>query len=139
MTLGTRVAVMRDGVIEQLAPPLELYQRPANAFVAGFVGVPMMNIFPAPVPGHDRALAGVRPHDILLTAPGEGEGAGRVELVEPLGATTVVHVRVDDAADRVLRVVVAGDAPVVEERVGFRINPARMHLFDELTGRRLDR
>ena len=138
MTLGTRVAVMRDGIIEQLAPPLELYQRPANSFVAGFVGVPMMNLFTAPGLEHGRALVGVRPHDIVLTAPGEGEGVGRIELVEPLGATQVVHVRVDDAADRRLRVVVAADAPVAaEQRVGFRINPARVHLFDERTGGRL--
>ena len=139
LTLGTRVAVMRDGAIEQLAPPLELYQRPANAFVAGFVGVPMMNLFPAPAPGHGRALIGVRSHDVVLTAPGEGERIGRVELVEPLGPTKVVHVRVDDAADRLLRVVVAAEAPVVaEERVGVRIDPARVHLFDERTGRRLN-
>ena len=142
MTLGTRVAVMRDGVVEQLAPPLELYRRPANAFVAGFVGTPMMNIFPAPaphgVPG-DRPLAGVRPQDITLTAPGDGEAAGRVELVEPLGATTVVHVRMDDPAERLLRVVVAGDAQVAADaRVGIRIDPARMHLFDQGTGRRLN-
>ena len=139
MTLGTRVAIMRDGAVEQLAPPLELYQRPANTFVAEFVGTPAMNIYPAMVAGHGRVLVGVRPQDIQLTAAGEGDRPGLVELVEPLGATTVVHVRMEEAPGRVLRVVVQGDTPVAAgERVFARVDPARAHLFDEGTRRRIE-
>jgi multiple sugar transport system ATP-binding protein len=69
MTLGTRVAVMRDGAIEQLAPPIGLFQRPANTFVAGFVGIPMMNFFAGSGTKYEGSLVGVRPHDIALTAP----------------------------------------------------------------------
>src|SRR3954451_11087877 len=72
MTLGSRVAVMRDGFLQQVAPPMELYRRPANQFVAGFVGSPAMNFLAREdVP---RALAsgpgilGVRPHDITIVA-----------------------------------------------------------------------
>ena len=177
MTLGTRVAVMRDGAIEQLAPPLEIFRRPANTFVAGFIGAPAMNLiegtlswdgrgrriespaFAIAVTGANGASAeqsgadgtrgtetprgvriGIRPHDIDLTGPAEGHGTGRVEVVEPMGATTVVHLRVDRVPNQLLRVAVAPDASVgLDDSVGFRINAGRVHLFDERTGLRLAR
>jgi multiple sugar transport system ATP-binding protein len=163
MTLGTRVAVMRDGAIEQLAPPIELFRAPANVFVAGFIGAPAMNFIDAAVSldgGRPRitspALAvdgfdahytdgprdirlGVRPHDVELTGPDEGHGRGSVQVVEPLGATTIVHLRVDGMADRLLRAVVPPDASVaVDDRIGFRLNTARVHLFDARTGFRIE-
>ena len=176
MTLGTRVAVMRDGVIEQLAPPLDLFRQPANAFVAGFIGAPAINLIhgtmcrgsrgfgitsPAfaiddiggedessrlwsggeadPHGTHREVLLGVRPHDIELTRPAEGHGLGRVEIVEPLGSATVLHLRIEGLSDRLLRVVVPSDAPIaVDEHVGFRINLKHLHLFDERTGVRLN-
>src|SRR5512133_3556861 len=68
MTLGSRVAVMRDGLLQQVAPPMELYRKPANQFVAGFVGSPAMNFLPRQeVPGAispSGAMLGIRPHDI---------------------------------------------------------------------------
>jgi len=175
MTLGTRVAVMRNGAIEQLAPPLDLFRQPANAFVAGFIGAPAMNLIPSTMsPGsrglrvaspafaidnvgggddsspasssggadgggaHRGVLLGIRPHDIELTRPAEGHGLGRVAVVEPLGSTTVIHLRVDGLPDRLVRLVVPSDTSiVVDERVGFRINVAHLHLFDERTGLRL--
>ena len=98
-----------------------------------------MNVFTGSGTKYEGSLVGVRPHDIALTAPGEGDGVGRVELVEPLGSTTIVHLRVEDVAVRPLRVVVAPDTAVgLDERVGFRINHARVHLFHERTGRRLN-
>ena len=177
MTLGTRVAVMRDGAIEQLAPPLEIFRRPANIFVAGFIGAPAMNLIEgtlsrdglgrriespafaiadmrandasAEVSDADDARGteaprgvriGIRPHDIDLTSADAGHGTGRVEVVEPMGATTVVHLRVDRVPNQLLRVAVAPDASVgLDERVGFRINAERVHLFDERTGLRLAR
>jgi multiple sugar transport system ATP-binding protein len=176
MTLGTRVAVMRDGAIEQLAPPLELFRQPANVFVAGFIGAPAINLLQgtlasgsrglqiespaftidiagdgdsAPVSSSDRVhgagaprgvLLGIRPHDIELTRPADGHGLGRVEVIEPLGATTVIHLRVDGVADRLVRVVVPPDVSIaVNEDVGFRINVGRVHVFDERTGLPLSR
>jgi multiple sugar transport system ATP-binding protein len=176
MTLGTRVAVMREGTIEQVARPLDLFRRPANAFVAGFIGAPAMNFVRGTILPHgagslrlaspaftiDEVLArkerpdgaishdtdavtpgevllGVRPHDIDLTPPGEGHGVGRVEIVELLGSTSVIHLRVDGVPDSLLRVVVSSDATVaINEQVGFHIPVDRLHLFDERTGRRLD-
>jgi multiple sugar transport system ATP-binding protein len=175
MTLGTRVAVMREGTIEQVAPPLDLFRRPVNAFVAGFIGAPAMNFVRGTIlPGgsdrlrlaspaftiddvvsrnesaasiddggdtvaHGELLLGVRPHDIDLTPPVAGHGAGRVEIVELLGSTSVIHLRVDGWSDQLLRVVVSSDTPVaVDEQVGFRIHVDRLHLFDARTGRRVN-
>jgi len=164
MTLGSRVAVMRDGILEQIAPPLELFRRPANVFVAGFVGSPAMNLWPsaydaenralrltsAPVskhpmacelevPGGAAVLLGVRPHDVELVAVGEGDGDGRIEVVEPLGPVAVVHVRVDETPNGFLRIVVPADTAVsVDDRVGFRLRRDRLHAFDASTGRRLN-
>src|SRR5215210_44355 len=77
MTLGSRVAVMRDGFLQQVAPPMELYRRPANRFVASFVGSPAMNFLPGDlVRGLGAASAdkilGVRPHEIVLAQAGTG-------------------------------------------------------------------
>jgi multiple sugar transport system ATP-binding protein len=162
MTLGTRVAVMRDGVIEQVARPIELFRAPANVFVGGFIGAPAMNFIAAtlsPEGGRGRlvspvvalddlrvngidgprdVLLGFRPHDVEVTSRAEGHGVGTIEVVEPLGATTIVHLRVEAVADQLLRVVVPPDASVaVDQRVGFRINTGHMHLFDAPTGLRL--
>src|SRR5918992_2486944 len=68
MTLGSRVAVLREGILQQVAPPMALYRRPANQFVAGFVGSPEMNFLPGDLLAHaaprSRLVLGVRPHDI---------------------------------------------------------------------------
>ncbi len=78
MTLGWRVAVMRDGFLQQVAPPMELYRRPANRFVAEFVGSPAMNFLPGDaVPGMGQphaagATLGIRPHDVATGAGGSG-------------------------------------------------------------------
>jgi multiple sugar transport system ATP-binding protein len=135
MTLGTRVAVMRDGVIEQIATPREVYGRPANRFVAGFVGTPAMNIWRAA----SGVLIGVRPHDIDLTEDGSADGAGRAEIVEPLGPATLVHLRVDDRPDDLLRVMAPADLEIaVGDRAGIRLRRDRLHLFDASTGVRVE-
>jgi multiple sugar transport system ATP-binding protein len=160
MTLGTRVAVMRDGGLEQVGTPLEIFQHPANVFVAGFFGSPAMNIFRCawtptasgvrlagpgltldldgtnlPGPGRNVVLVGVRPHDVSLAPPGEGDASGRVDVVEHLGAAAILHVRLDGAPGRPTRVVVAsGREPVVDAEVALRIRRERVYLFDEETG-----
>jgi multiple sugar transport system ATP-binding protein len=121
MTMGDRVAVMRSGVLQQLAPPQELYDQPANVFVASFMGSPAMNLFEASVdsgelvigsqrlapgggrlpPGADKLVVGIRPED--LVAPGdrrEGDSdtsrlVTEVDLVEALGNEQLVHFAID--------------------------------------------
>jgi multiple sugar transport system ATP-binding protein len=121
MTLGHRVAVLRDGLLQQVAPPADLYERPANVFVAGFIGSPPMNLLPAVVSkggnghpavrvagsqlvlaGHElraplgaRLTAGIRPEDLQI-APGAAKDGGLaavVEHVENLGHESLVHLR----------------------------------------------
>ena len=127
MTLGTRVAVMRDGAIEQVAPALEVFRRPANVFVARFVGSPAMNLWRCACQPHRRRSGAScrRRSRSISTRPmsrrpmavtsgsasartisscvriGDGDCAGRVEVVEPLGPVTVIHLRVDGAAGRI--------------------------------------
>ena len=122
MTLGTRIAVMRDGALEQVAPPLDVYERPANTFVASFIGSPAMNIWPGTMVRAvgERALVGVRPHDIELTPTEVSNTTGRVEILEPLGPTTLVHVRIDDAPESRARIVVPANTRIaIGDHVGF--------------------
>ncbi len=113
MTLADRVVVLRDGLIEQVGTPLELYDRPANQFVAQFIGTPQMNILPAaelsslaegaglPVPA--GGFIGLRPEDIQLRPAGEGQLQGKVEMIEALGAETLIHVATTGGALLVAR------------------------------------
>jgi ABC-type sugar transport system ATPase subunit len=157
MTLGTRIVVMRDGRIEQVAAPMDLYERPINTFVAGFIGSPAMNIWPAsvherqvrvdglawddltlPARGRERVLVGVRPHDIEVVGPGEGDGVGRVEIVEPLGPATLIHVAIAGAEARRIRVVTPDTRRLgVGDRIGLRVRRERQHWFDAESGDRV--
>ncbi len=141
LTLGSRVAVMRDGIVEQVAPPMEVYRRPASVFVAGFVGSPAMNFLPGVLAGGaDSALLGVRPHDIAVVAQGAGDLDARVDVVEPRGSELLVHLRLgaDGEGDEV-RVVTPPDAVVpADSVVGLRWMKERLHWFDRGTGRRAE-
>ena len=160
MTLGARVAVMRDGRLEQVGTPLEVFQRPTNVFVATFLGSPAMNVWRCRhtrteavtrvtcsglafdlewtddlCSGQDAVLVGVRPHDIALASPHDGDAVGRVEVLEPLGPTTVVHVRIEGMPDRAVRIVVPADRAVaIDDEVAIRIRRDRVHVFDQRTG-----
>jgi multiple sugar transport system ATP-binding protein len=102
MTLADRVVVLRDGAIEQVGSPLELYDRPANQFVAQFIGTPSMNMIPAQAIGPlESAIGksipvdgflGVRPEGVRLMPAGAAGIPGRVELIEALGADTLIYV-----------------------------------------------
>jgi multiple sugar transport system ATP-binding protein len=164
MTLGTRIAVMRDGALEQLDAPLAVYRHPANRFVAGFVGSPAMNVWRCTVAraqgqlrvrsaafsldidshgvaeiGSGTVVCGVRPHDIDLVSGAEADARGQVAVVEPLGAATLIHVRCQAPSVDLVRIVVGSDARLaVDDEVGFRLRRDRVHLFDAQTGRRLD-
>lgn len=157
MTLGDRVAVMRAGRIEQLAPPLELYRRPATSFVAGFVGSPAMNLLPCTIddgqvrtgalslpiatfsfaidaPPRDAVL-GIRPPDLEIVAVDQGDANGRLEVIEALGRDLLCHVDLGDgtgggAATRDLRVLAPADAELREgDVVGVKLRRDRLHLF----------
>jgi multiple sugar transport system ATP-binding protein len=156
LTLGGRVAVMRDGNVEQVAPPMEVYRRPASLFVAGFVGSPAMNLLPGevradgvwagpgglvlPLPASGRVTLGVRPHDVAIVPPGAGDADARADVVEPRGSELLIYLRLgDDGAGGELRVVAPPEQPIaVDTAVGVRLDRDRLHWFDEPTGRRLD-
>jgi multiple sugar transport system ATP-binding protein len=95
MTMGDRIAVMRDGYLQQVGPAPELYERPANVFVAGFIGSPSMNLVPGPVigAGGDGVVAGFRPEHVLLgnSRPDAVHFDATVDVVEYLGNEKLVH------------------------------------------------
>ncbi|MBI4264770.1 MAG: ABC transporter ATP-binding protein, partial [Acidobacteria bacterium] len=139
MTLGDRVAVLRDGAIEQVAPPLETYARPANTFVARFIGTPAMNLIPAALVGVAApagALAGIRPQDVALDQGGTLRAT--VDLVEPRGPDHVLHLRLDAPDAPPMLAIVAGSAPpAMGASVTLMLPADRVHLFDA-HGRRLN-
>ena len=121
MTLADRIVVFNDGRIEQVGSPMELYDHPANRFVAGFIGAPSMNFLPlrraegraespgmapAPLPpGKETATElGIRPEHLALATGTTGDLTGEIELIERLGAETYAYVRVPgQPADLTLR------------------------------------
>ncbi len=150
MTLADRVVVLRDGAIEQVGSPLDLYDRPANQFVAQFIGTPRMNVVDtADLPGLGALVGagagahapdgfiGVRPENVLVRPAGSGQLAGQVELVESLGANTLIYANVGAprppgappgvqlvASQHTRSSLRPGDA------IGLDIAPASFHLFD---------
>ncbi|WP_309684801.1 ABC transporter ATP-binding protein [Polaromonas sp.] len=139
MTLADRVVVLRDGRIEQVGTPLELYDRPANQFVAQFIGTPQMNMvaaalvpqlasaFSVPVP--EGGFVGLRPESVMLQPAGSGQLQGQVDLVEALGAETLVYVTSEQGAQLVARLKTR-TAAHVGDRVGIAIDAPTAHLFD---------
>jgi ABC-type sugar transport system ATPase subunit len=101
MTMGDRIAVMNLGVLQQVGSPEELYENPANMFVAGFIGSPAMNLVPAEsvgAGGHGR-IVGFRPEHIEVGTGSDGiQFNARVEVVEYLGDEQIAHLRVKDTA-----------------------------------------
>src|SRR6266581_507804 len=155
MTMGQRIAVLHEGRLRQLGSPAEIYQRPADVFVARFLGNPGMNILagvaevkkgrgkgdggrvahcgglqvPLALPDYAGDLQlGVRPEDVSLCPPGGGVGDADVTVVEPLGSETLVHLEADSQRLVARLPGIAAAAP--ETRVGVHIDGARIHLFD---------
>jgi multiple sugar transport system ATP-binding protein len=165
MTLGTRVAVMHEGALQQVAPPLVLYREPANRFVAGFIGSPGMNFLSGvlrradggclfegsglrlPIGECDVALPrdvvlGVRPQDLSVDETVGAEGAdigtwvGTAWLVEALGSEQHVHLAAGDVRD-VVAIVAADRLVRPGDALRVRVPRAAAHLFDASTGERL--
>ena len=130
LTLGHRIAVMREGRLEQLATPAELYDRPANTFVAGFIGSPAMNLLPAAALGiaaPPDSTIGLRPHDAFLAKEGV---RATVDVLEPRGHDTVVRLRLDAAGSPEFVIIVRESAPASGSTVNVSWTPERLHVFD---------
>lgn len=164
LTMADRIAVMRDGLIEQVASPHEIFAQPANLFVAGFIGTPQMNLLPAsliertaegvnfeiagqkvllPIDGATSALRagyqatlGIRPRAFdLVSEPGDATLTAKVDIIEPMGAETLLHLLI---GDQELRVVVdRRQRPAVGQSVHLRCRPSQLHLFSN-DGQRID-
>jgi len=139
MTLADKIVVLRDGHIEQVGSPRELYNNPANVFVAQFIGSPKMNIVPVSAlktgrldPGDSRMAAathvGMRPEHLGLVAPDAGIVEGVVEISEYTGAGSLVHVAV--AGVGTCLVLGSEDAPASGETVDLAIDPKDLKFFD---------
>jgi multiple sugar transport system ATP-binding protein len=164
MTLGDRIVLMRDGKVQQVGPPLEVYQRPANLFTAGFLGSPPMNQFRGRIvqreglwfenPDQDlrirvpdagaslsagsagrEVVLGLRPESLLITASDAGDLTGTVEEIEPLGHELIVMVRVG-AVPVTLRCE-ADQAVTMGEAVGIAVARGTHHWFDSGSEKRL--
>ena len=157
MTMADRIVVMHDGIIEQIGTPLDLYDRPRNLFVAGFIGSPAMNFLKGTIrangqlqfegsdgislplsgaPGGSdgrRAVYGVRPENFMVADDGP---LAQVQVIEPTGSELQVVAKLGDtdiiAVFRERHNFKPGD------KVRLKPDPRLVHLFDESTGERLD-
>jgi ABC-type sugar transport system ATPase subunit len=140
LTLGDRIAVMRDGVVAQAGTPDEIWSAPADRFVARFVGSPAMNMLAAETPLLDRAPprggeveVGVRPEHVRVG----GDGVpGVVRLVEPVGSEA--YLQVDVQGTIVLARVEAVSRPAAGDTVHLSVRREDVHLFDRQTGSRVE-
>jgi multiple sugar transport system ATP-binding protein len=163
LTLGDRIAVLKEGVLQQIATPMELYQRPANKFVAGFIGSPAMNFIegviqraetsgrgagmctfkgidltldvPCTNEPRGRVYLGVRPQHIEVTNDGENKPRAEVGVVEPMGNEQIVYVTLS-GGDKLVAVA-PPEAPIKPgDVVSIRVRPEGVHIFDAESGRR---
>jgi len=161
MTMADQIVVMNDGGIEQIGAPLELYDRPANPFVAGFIGSPAMNLLAAdlddqgflrlcpgtrwaapalatPLQAGSRQLRiGVRPEHLRLCASNPSAAlTGRVSVIEPTGADTLVHLKTE--AGDLVAVFRERHALSIGDLIGLHCDASMIHLFDPGNGARLN-
>jgi multiple sugar transport system ATP-binding protein len=162
LTLGDRIAILNEGVLQQIATPMELYEHPANKFVAGFIGSPAMNFFEGALtrtgaggmctfrgtdltirvpcePGtSERVFLGVRPQHLEVVADASGEGSLRAEVgvVEPMGNEQIVYLTLP-GGERVVAVAPVQPRIVPGEKVSIRVRPEGLHVFDAQTGKRI--
>lgn len=161
LTMANRIAIMRDGVIEQVGTPHDVFARPLNVFVAGFIGTPQMNLIDAEFKSFSDGRArlqlanhqieisadsrvaslnpskitvGIRPRAFAPVSENDNTTiAAEVELIEPMGAETLIHARTSLGGE--IRVVVNRDMRMkIGEKLNLRPDPRQTHIFDE-TGR----
>src|SRR4051794_11834514 len=148
MTMGHRITVMREGKIQQVGTPREVYESPANAFVAQFIGTPPMNLIAATVSGDmlqtssfslplatkfrgrvsdgQRVLAGIRPEHIHHAA--NGPIPANVDVVEPIGHETIVYATSGDS--KLVAIFEPSLTPRAGETISMSVDVDAMHLFD---------
>jgi multiple sugar transport system ATP-binding protein len=165
MTMGDRIVVMNEGKIQQIGTPLELYNQPANQFVAGFIGSPAMNMWRGIInQDGDRAvfvadglqldvgtadgaprgreiMLGVRPENVYYAAgpyvPSPAtQITARIDVIEPMGNEMLVYTRAADT-DLVARIT-PQDIPAPDEEIRLAIDLRRLHYFDASTGLRVN-
>jgi multiple sugar transport system ATP-binding protein len=158
MTLGHRVAVLHEGHLQQCGPPRELYERPANVFVAGFIGSPSMNLCTVPIEheaasfggvhlplpqgvagnGRTSLVVGVRPESLEVAADGI---PAKVDVVEDVGADVFVFCSAEIGGEptRLVARSESRKAPKQGERVSLRPRADEAQLFDAVSGERLER
>ena len=156
MTLADRILVMNDRKIQQIGTPMEIYERPANRFVARFVGSPAMTMLPvgleaatgryavarlsngtavqtqvphAEIKGGDGLELGLRPECVTIVPPGEGSLDAEAMIVERLGDRTLVYARLADGSE-ITAADHGGSTVRMGSRVGLRIDGRTAHLFD---------
>ncbi len=155
MTLSTKVAVLNKGDVQQLDTPEQIYTRPANRFVAGFIGSPQMNLLTLNCDGNQAVLGnsrvtlpgrfvpppevilGVRPEHIRIATSEDTQTVkGRVFLVENLGMSYLLSVRVNGSENLKLRVLLPSDQ-TWNEQIMLALPPKKLHWFNVQTGERL--
>jgi multiple sugar transport system ATP-binding protein len=163
LTLADRIAVMASGMIQQMATPKEIYNRPANLVVAGFVGSPAMNMLEgllvrcganwiferdgsaidlsrysfSSAPGEVASVIGVRPEHVAVGvgSPERFSANGKLTIVEPMGGETILWIQF---AGRPLAVKVSGDADFSPgDEISFHFDAAQASIFDAISGLRL--
>jgi multiple sugar transport system ATP-binding protein/alpha-glucoside transport system ATP-binding protein len=147
MTVADKIVVLRDGRIEQVGSPIELYERPQNAFVAQFIGSPKMNFFSADEVTEGAAAligraadanvqVGLRPEHLVPSDDANAVIYGKLELVENLGEYALVHLITDKGTEFIAK---TEKPPTVGkgEMIGFGIKPELVHFFDKTTGLRV--
>ena len=146
MTLADKIVVLRDGRIEQVGSPIELYERPANAFVAQFIGSPKMNFFSTVdlLPNVSNVLGkevsasehvGLRPEHLIITDEASAVVEGRLDLVENLGEYALVHLISATGVEFIAKT----EKPPAAEKggmIGFTVKPELAHYFDTESGLR---
>jgi len=146
MTLADRIVVLKDGLVMQIGTPVELYEKPNNLFVAGFIGSPKMNILPCTTEtgkvqfeGHNGIAMsvdgsavnlGIRPEHITTSTVEESHVSGVVEFAEYLGSDTFLYVNCGALGTLTVRTIGA-IADVQGQQIGLRFNDGAVHLFDE--------
>ena len=163
LTLGDRIAILKEGVLQQIATPMDLYERPSNKFVAGFIGSPAMNFFEGTLtrtgaggmctfrgadlmirvpcePGvNDRVFLGIRPQHLEVVgdaSSGEGFLRAEVGVVEPMGNEQIVYLTLP-GGERAVAVAPVQPRIAPGEKVSVRVRPEGLHVFDARTGSRI--
>ncbi|TIX87506.1 ABC transporter ATP-binding protein [Rhizobium sp. P44RR-XXIV] len=149
MTLADKIVVLKDGSIQQIGSPIDLYEKPANLFVAQFLGSPKMNVYDVeptagglkvagggklllPYAPSQAAKLGARPEHLGILEPGKGNLEGKIDVIERLGSDTYAYVAHEGLELTTVRL--AGNVQLsVGQPVSLAIDPAQFHLFDKET------